>query len=259
MNKTPVFCLLGLLCGCISSGPHNFFGARNDLVESFSTYSVELYDREPRLVKTELIEEKNFKLNTNLTAYKGSSVLNNKIYRKDYYRQEQLKADKDAVLNSASVPLVIKADKPLNIIGETDVDGVRYRLLPTQQEGFVMLVDSSGKIYRKIGQLRDGRLSLLLPDFLPAPEDVRFFPVKTAKTEQTKPTAGFDVKYDGVRLDRVWFTYFDYSGSADGNRGTFENISFPAKPGLVTIDGIGFRILSADDKKIDYVVIKDGD
>ena len=127
-------------------------------------------------------------------------------------------------------------------------------LLPTKQDKAVVLINGDGMPYEKMGQIRNGRLVLMLPDYIPYPANFYFEPVITSKTEQTKPVKGYDIKYGGVKLDRMLFTYYDYSSSG-GDNGRFENISFPNKPGLIDIYGVGIKVLHAGNQKLDYILM----
>lgn len=257
MKKIAVFLSVLALSSCVNAGDNGWWKTRNTMVERLNGYDVRFYDdKSPELVKTEYVDEKNYKLNEKMTAFRGYSVVNNKIYRKDFYEQEYAKANKNGFMDSSSLPHKIKDGEIYKYIGEITVDGKVYRLVSTGFENFVLLVEKDGTIYERMGQVRnDSYVVLLNTEFYLKPEDVKLLPVKTSRTEQTKPLKGFDVKYNGVKLDRVWFTYLDYGASQDS--GTFEDISFPNKSGLIEINGIGFRILHVDNDRIDYMVIKE--
>ena len=126
-------------------------------------------------------------------------------------------------------------------------------LRSNELEDFVLIVNSAtGKLYNKVGLLKDNRLTLLEQESVISNPDFRFEPVFTTTTEQTKPDKGFDIKYDGLRLNRMWFVYYDYASSKSGG---FQEFDFPNKPGLLTINGVKIRVLAADDQRVDYMVL----
>lgn len=244
-----------LLSGCVYAGDIGVVGARKNFFTRWNSYSAKLYNPdEVRLVNTEYLDEKNYKLNQSLTAYRGYSVFNHKTYRKDTYQSSFATLNKDGALSGNSVSPTYKKGQHIDLLGEVKIDGVLYRMVPTEDEGFVTLVDEEGRFYNRMAKLDGSRVMLLDTEYEVFPEDLRLIEVTNSSSRQTRPINGFDVKYDGVRHDRVWFTYLDYSGKEDG--GKFENISFPNKPGLIEINGIGFRILQADDEHIDYMILK---
>lgn len=247
--------LLGL-SSCVYAGEYNVLSSRKDFFTKLNGYNINFYKNEPELVKTEYINEKSYKFNETMTAYRGYTVLSDKTYRKDFYREEYVKASKNVVLNTASIPQKFTANEKLQLIGDVQIDGVEYRLVPGNIEDFVVLIDNEGDIYKHMGKIKGSTLVIMEPVYYPYPENVRIVNVNTVKTEQTKPVKGYDVKYSGIKLDRIWFTYLDYSAD-NGNRGTFEDISFPNKPGLITINGVGIRVLDADNERVTYQVLRD--
>lgn len=255
MKRLLVVLSLGLLAGCLDAGNFNIMPARNDVFIVAQGYKITFYAKEPVLIKTELIEETNFKFNVAETIYKGYSVITSKTYRKDVYAEDYVKANKKGLLSSPSLGFSIDANKKYRVIGQVDIDGVTYRLIPDAVEGFAFLFDNQGRFYDKCGKIDGDYLTLLESEFFPRPKDIRMLDINTNKGVQTKPTAGFDVKYDGIRLNRIWFTYLDYA-TGGGDYGNFENISFPNKPGLITINGVKMRVLQADTDKITYMLLK---
>jgi hypothetical protein len=43
--------------------------------------------------------------------------------------------------------------------------------------------------------------------------------------------------------------------SINPKEGRFENISFPNKPGLIDIYGVGIKVLHAGNQKLDYILM----
>lgn len=254
MKKLLVLCSLIYVSACVYAGDVDVLGARNKWVESFQSYPVSYWTKEPKLVKRQMINEKSFKKDEIRTAFKGYSVLSDKTFERSYYVSEEMRANMNVVLSNASAPYKIKAQEVRKIIGTSVIDGVEYRLLPTELENYVILVAPNGEIWNKTGRIKDGRLVVLGQDFISSNPKFRFEPVFINTTTQTRPIKGFDIKYDGVRLDRMWFTYFDY---ATDTAGGFREYSFPKKPGLLTIDSVKLRVLDADNQRIDYMVLAD--
>ena len=257
MKKLCLLASLALLSGCFRAGDYNILPQRNDIFTMWNGHKITFYDEDDtgyKLLRTEQIEEKNFKPNEAQTAYTGYSVLNSRVYKKYYYAREYMKPNKNGALNSPSLPIILKENKKYTLIGEVTIDGKVYRLVPGELENYASLIDEDGYFYNRIGQIDGSYLVLLDTEFFPYPADLKMVKVQNTKTEQSEAVQGFDVKYDGVKLDRIWFTYLDYDqGFGDG--GVFKNISFPNKPGLITINNIGFRVLHADNEKITYMVL----
>lgn len=254
MKKICLFVTVMMLSACFRAGSYDILSQRNDIFTMWNGYKITYYNNEPQLIDTQVIEENNFNLNVAQTVYKGNSVLISKSYTRDFYSEVFVKANKRGVLNSTSMPITIPADKNYEVIGQITIDGKVYRLLPAAMEDYVTLIDADGYFYNKMGQVRSGYVILLDMEIFSYPADLRMIEVASSRTEDTTAVKGFDVRYDGVKLDRIWFTYMDYD---EVEAGTFKEMSFPDKPGLITINNVGLRVIKADNEKITYMVISD--
>ena len=256
MKKFGLLGLVILLTACSTYG-ESLLDVRRTFVERFSTYSIDFYDNNEQLVNEEYVSEKSVKSNEILTAYVGYSVVSDKIYQVSHYESNLLKANVDGFMNSASVPGKIVAGKPVKVIGAVRVDGVIYRLIPSELENFVYMIKPDGSFYDEMGQIRNGRLAILDATFVPSPDNLRMETVKFTRSEQTKPVKGFDIKYQGVNLDRMMFTFYDYSRYKDDDIGEFEDISFPLARSVININGVKIKVLNADKHKLEYVLLED--
>lgn len=255
MKKLLALLSLFSLTACVYAGDVSVLDSRKGWVEWFSSYPIDFYDGSERLVKSEMVTEDSYPNNQILTAYVGYTVVDVKTYRKDFFATEYLRANMKGVLNSASVPVVFEKNERKKVIGEVEIDDVSYLMVPTSLKDFVALVKRDGTVWHKMGQIRHGRLVLLDPDFLIFPESFRFEPLVSSRMVQTEPVKGFDIKYEGIKLDRMVFTYMSYA-DAQGDRGSFENLTYPDKPGLIDINGVGIKVLHAGNQKLDYIIIK---
>ena len=252
-----VSCLL-MLSACIRAGGNNFWPERNQFVEDLQTIPITFYDNSMRVVKTELITERNFPENKVLSASVGYSVVDDKTYRKIYYAKEAVRANMNGGLASNSLPVEYKKSQQLDMIGEVMYGGKRYALVPTEDKSFVTLIDAEGHLLERLGQIRNNRLILLDSDFIVSPSNFAFVPVTVAKSEQTSPIKGFDIKYGGLKGGYAVFIYYRYDApSNDGlhDSGEFEVLSYPARPGPIDVRGVGIQIVEAKKNSVDYMIL----
>lgn len=256
---TAFFSFLFLTACNVEVGNLNFWPERLVWAESFKTLPITFYDTSMRPVKSELLAERNFPENRALSATVGYSVVDDKIYRKIYYAKEVLIPNMNGGLVSGSSSVMYEKGQQVDLIGEVFIDNVRYALIPTEEEGFVALVDGTGNMYTHIGQIRHDRLALLDADFAVYPRKFSFDPKMVSRIEQTTPVKGFDVKYGGLKAGYVTFIYYKFDApSNDGlhDSGEFEVLSYPNKPGPINIRGIKLRIIEAKKDSIDYMIIQ---
>ena len=250
--------ILGLtlgLSGCIYAGEISVLPERNDFVAGFGSYKIEYLDKEgPKLIKSETITESDFAPNKMLTAYKGYSIANTKTYTRNYYTQESLVASKDVKLVSGLSPLSIKSEKKYDILGRTEIDDIVYALVPNPEGKDVFLVRNDGTILNQVGFIRGDKLTLVDGKYQIEPEDFRFEPVTTSKIVQSEMNWGFELKYAGIKLDRIVFTLMDYS--QNGESGQFVNYNYPNRPGEISIRGLKIRVYEANDEKIEYMIVR---
>lgn len=247
--------MLLFVAGCTANG--YVWDVRKWWLNYNNSYSIDFYDNSEKKVNEEYVNEKSVKSGEILTTYVGHSVISDKIYRITNYESNLVKANVTGYMHSASVPGVIPAGKPLEVIGEVTIEDKKLRIIPSQLDNFVFLIYSDGSFYHEMGRIRGNRLFILDAEFMPAPDNLRMEPVKITRSEQTKPVKGYDIKYQGVNLDRMLFTYFDYSKYGNADVGEFEDISFPLKRGPIDIRGTKIRVLDADKHKLEYILLDD--
>ena len=222
-----------------------------------ATYSIDYIDNDEKKVSEEYVSEVSVKKDEILEAYVGHSVVSEKIYKITNYETNTVKANVDGYMSSASAPCKISAGVPLKVIGTVEIDDVEYRIIPSDLTNFVYLIREDGSFWDEMGQIKNGRLSILDAAFVPTPDNLRMEPVKQIRSEHTKPVKGYDIKFQGVNFDRMMFTYFDYSKYQNTDAGEFEDISFPLKRGPIEINGVKIKVINVDRFKLEYMLLED--
>lgn len=245
MKKIIVLVSLVLITACSSY----------EYAKTVNSHSYELYGQEPILVNSEYVEERAQPFNEVLTAYVGYTVADKKVYRKSVYAAEEVKANKSAVMSGQGAGIRFEKNEKRAILGMAYINGENYMMLPADLPDYVVLINQEGKVYKYLGQLKGGRLFLIESPYITSPSSFRFEVITTSKSKQTRPEDGFDIKYSGLRADDMVFTFLDYS-KLDGERGYFENVTFPRSQEIVRIEGVGIKVLKATKDKIDYVILK---
>lgn len=255
MKKLAVLLGAWVATACVYAGEVSVWDARREWVESFNSYPIEFFNQEPLLLKTEYITEKNHKMNTPLTAYTGNSMIDTKVYRKDYYIADKVRAAMNGGLVGSSAPMMFKANEEIPLVGQVRVGDEDYVLAPTELDGFVMLIARDGSVYNHLGQIRNNnQLVLLDSDVLMSPDNFHFSPVSTTTAEQSDAVQGVDLRYDGIKGTKMVFHFMDYMRS-DGSGGQFDVIMFPRKRGNYRIGDFVIKVLNATPDKIEYIIL----
>ena len=257
MKKTVVLFSALLLASCaIHAGDHSFWNERNEWIESHNTYPVEFFSQEPMLLKTDYVYENSRKSKEVLTTYTGYSMISSKTYQKNYYIADKVKAVMEGGLVGIGSPILFTKGESVPLLGQVVVDNTDFVLAPDKSGEYVVLVRRDGSVYPKIGEIRNNRLLLLDEHLMPKPDDFHFSPVVEGKTQQTKPVNGYDLRYEGIKNGKITMTYMVYN-PVNNSSGQFETFAFPQKAGLYRINNLEIKILSADNDKIDFMVVKD--
>ena len=256
--KKIVVCLLACLnlSACVYAGDVDLLPVRSKIFNLYSSYGIEYYDGKEVLFDSKTVRENHYALNKAVTVKKGEDVLHDTTVEQNSYQVFVGKFNKKGALSNKIYPMSVDAYTEYEILGWANVDGVKYTLIPSHIEGQIFLFDEQGKMYERNGIIKDDRLVLLAEDLFVYPSDLRLKIVNKMRDSIEGERVGFQVKYAGVKFDRIFFDYMIFD-SNDSSLGEFRQISFPNKPGLIVINGIGLRVLKADDKSITYMVLSD--
>ena len=254
-KKIAYLSLCLLVAGCLRAGDYDLLPIRSKIVNAYMGYSVDFVEQDEELVSSQSEREHDYVLNKAITVRKGEAVLSDKFFNRDMYRSYIYRPTKKGTLQNQSFPMRLDDRKEYKVLGWSKIDGVEYSLLDSGLDGYVFLFDEKGNFYNRAGWIEDGRLRILDEEIFVYPSDMKMQTIARIRNEVSNIRNGYEVKYNGVKLDRIWFDYLAYDAD-DNDGGRFERISFPDKPGLITINGIGLRILKADEDTLTYMILQ---
>ena len=255
-NFAVVLSLCVFLSGCIRAGDYDLLPVRSKIMNAFSGYSIDYFDNEEELVSSQSLREHDYVTNKAITAGKGEAILSDKTFNKDTYRSLVYRPNKKGVISSTSFSQNLNNKEENEVIGSIKLDGKIYFLLDSGLTDYVFLFDEEGSFYNKAGKIDDGVVKLLDESIFVYPSDLKMQTIAKMRDEISNVKNGYEVKYAGTKLDRIWFDYMEYDED-DNNGGAFERISFPNKPGLIMINGKGLRILKANDAAVTFMILTD--
>ena len=254
-NKIVALVLCGMLAGCLRAGSYDLIPVRKKIADSITGYQIDFVDQEEYFVASKNEREHDYVMNKAITVKKGEPLFSDKSFVRNIYSSVVYKPNKKGVLQNQSFPMRMDNKQEYKIIGWVNVDGVKYSILQSDLDDYVFLFDEQGNFYKKAGWIENGVLKLLDEEIFAYPSDLKMQSVVKTREEVSGVESGYEVRYDGVKLDRIWLDYMVY----DDNQisGNFEKLSFPDKPGLIMINGKGLRILKADNDTLTFMILKD--
>ena len=252
MNKNLLFVgSLLLLSGCIRADHYDLLPMK-DIVDNMRSYSVYEFKTEKN-TGTVNARDNEIVMNKALTVRKGEAVLSDKFYDKTSFEKIAFIPNKRGSLHSLTQQFNIDPRQEISSDKYTKIDGKKYYLLDAGLDGYNYLFDEDGVFYNYAALLKDDDLFLLEGEEVMAyPVDLKMKKITQTRDEISNVRKGYEVKYAGADLGRIWFDYLSYDGDASGK---FDHISFPNQPGLITINGNGLRVLKADDDKITFMIL----
>lgn len=249
-----LFIAVILLSGCVKAGDFDLFPIRKKIIDAIRGYSIDDLEKE-NYTGTTNERDNNIILNKALTVRKGDALLRDKYYNKSHYQQKIFMPNKKGNIQGFVYTMNLDPKETYEVNQTVKINGKKYYLLPSGIEDYYYLFDEDGLFYEYAGVKKDNRLNIIdTEEILPYPADLKMNTVIKNREEVSDVLGGFEVKYGGAELDRIWFDYMEYDGS--DSHGTYERINFPNKPGLIMINGRGLRIIRADDNYVTYMILK---
>ena len=256
--KKIIICLLACLSlnACVKAGDFDLLPFRKKMFNVYGSYSIDFYDNKEKLAERNSIHENDYVLNKAITVKKGENVLSDTFMNKDTYQRFFARFNKKGSIDGQVYTMNVSADNEYKIVGWTTIDNDEYTLVESPLEDYVFLFNEQGKLYDKGGKIIDNRLHILDKAVFAYPTDLKMTVVNKMRDDVSGVKKGYQVKYGGTKLDRVFFDYLSFDASSD-SVGEFKQINFPNKSGLIVINGIGLRVLNADDNSITYMILAD--
>ncbi len=253
-----IVCLLACLnlSACINAGDFDLLPIRKKIFNLYKGHSIDFYDNKEKLIGKERIHENDYQLNKAITVKKGEDVLNDVLMDKITYQRFFVKFNKKGRLDNRIYPMNVNADDEYKIVGWVTFNNNKYTLVESPLEDYVFLFDEQGNLYEKGGKIIDNRLHLMDDTVFAYPTDLKIKVINKMRDSISNIKNGYQVKYGGIKFDRLFFDYLGFDNE-DNTAGEFKQINFPNKPGLIVINGLGLRVLNANDNSITYMILKD--
>lgn len=250
------FALVIVLSGCVRAGNFDLLPFRKSIVNSVRGYSINDFDSE-EYKGTSDVRENEVTMNKAITVKKGEALLSDKLYSRSSYERTAFMPNTSGSLQNMLFNLNLNERKVYDVNHWVKIDGKKYYLLDSGLDGYFCLFDDDGNFYPKGGFDKDGVLQIMPEDIMLYPSNIKMNKIIKSRDEVSNVRNGYELKYAGVKLDRIWFDYLTYDGSDVS--GNFERINFPNQPGLITVNGKGLRVIKADDNNITFMILKNED
>lgn len=202
------------------------------------------------------ILDKNYELNSHLSAGFGETVL--RVI--GYYQRNFIHGSLE---NTTTITFSSNFDSFTIPVGQHSILGtITYKNEPFYVIGpfnkKYILLDKSFYAQKEVlfKGTNDSKYSLLKNYTKMSPRGASFKRVYSS-TMDTIPFIDFEVKYDGIKNNQIAFFVKDAVPGTNGNAGSFDTVYYPADSTLIMLRGTKIRVIRADSKQFDYIVIED--
>lgn len=253
MKKLAAILSVSMLAACVYAGEVDIFKGRNKIFQVWQTNEIFFYDTQSgdeTLTESKTITEDEIDRNQVLITKVNDTMLFSRTQRIDFYGSSKLTVNKDAVMSSSYTPAYIYKNSHFEALGETNIDGAVYMLVKQGKSKDILLVDEKGEVYPRLGRIVDDRLAILDIEFFVEPDDVKFTPVVSTRSETSDVISGYELRYSGVSNNYMNFTY-----STLGDNGQSEEFSFPLGQGTIEIKNFRINVIDAGYDKIEYIIL----
>ena len=257
MKKIFVVLMGVVLSGCsyYMKGDYTL-GKRNTFNDFFYTYNIRYYDEgEFSGSDTESVTESNYEVGVEKHAVPGGIVVSSKIYTRKVYTDKIVRPTMKGAMVSYTVPVEFSDEKVYKVVGETIIDEKKLRLIEPNRIGDVVLIDSEGKIYPRIGRIYNDRLSLLNTAFLLEPRELKFRNDFERSGGTDEEVSGYEIRYKGIEDYKIVFDYKTITPNGGNPMEKSKTYKFPMYDKEVTIDDVRLEILNVGDNGLDYKIV----
>lgn len=257
MKKIFIAIALMMVASCSYLKGDYTLGRRNVFNDFFYTYNIRYYE-EGALedLETETISVSDYKKGAMRHAVPGGVVVSSKIYQKTIYSDEFVRPTGKGAMVSYTVPVEFSDEKMYRAMGETEIDGVTYRLLEPNRLGDVLLIDGRGNIYPRVGRIYNDRLALLKTSFVLEPEGVKFLSETKSRAGEEEIMSGFEIRYQGIEDYQMVFDYINVSPNGGQPLQTEKTYKFPMYDKKIDIEGVIFEVLDINESGIEYKILE---
>ncbi|MCM1324971.1 MAG: hypothetical protein NC218_12740 [Acetobacter sp.] len=256
MKKIFIGLVLVALSSCVYLKGDYTLGRRNTFNDFFYTYNIRYYDvDEFASVSKETETVSDFKIGVVKHAIPGGMVVSSKILQKEVFSDEFVRPNMKGALVSYTVPVEFSDEKVYRAIGETKINDKVYRLLEPNRLGDVVLIDSRGDVYPRVGRIYNDRLALLETSFILEPDELKFENDMERRMGEEAVISGFEVRYKGVSNNRMVFDFISIKPEGGSSIEEHKTYTFPVSDKRISLDGITLEILQVNDTGIEYSIL----
>jgi hypothetical protein len=245
LNKTLIlyfFPAISIIClmGCVSFTPYN-----------------------SRLLGTNPVFNKDYKLNVQKTTYVGNQMIRVKNYHLSRFSPKTISPNVDLAIRAGSFNYTFYAKDKYEIAGQTVMEKTNYYLIkfiPRNTFGLLLLISETGEVDGRslTKNLQLGIYQKVWLRFKSDPPDAKFVMKEIAEIDASQGYDNYELIYTGKDKEALHITYREYSPEDLARTAFFQNLTYPVDAKVIRFKGFKILVDEATSESITFKVVEEG-
>lgn len=205
---------------------------------------------------TQLVSEQNYRLNQDMSATVGETVIRVKNYRVTTIEAPVLRANQRFEVRSGIVRGWVNQGDRLRIVGRRQINGVDHTLvLALPSEDLALQIAPDGTIFNHA--LIVGMNVQVLPALTLNPPSPTFTPVIVTRSSALPGDENYEIIFTGVDPNAMHFQYREYAGDDLVRPAFSQELSYPANSTTIRHRRLVIEVTGVRDSLLHYRVASD--
>lgn len=197
------------------------------------------------------VATREYKHNVVVSANLGQRMLDSETFVVTSKDHGQLYSpETDVSFYNTGGELHLSAQDKLAPIGEVKIEGLYYLLFDPKEDGRIVMIDETGRFIHMICRIYKQELVISKAITNVKPKKARVEQTSGIETVSGKPKFNFELKYDGLKDEKMSFLYI-----SDENGGTAQRFTYPETQKVINIYGNKIQIIRPYKDKIEYMIL----
>lgn len=211
------------------------------------------------LISSEVITDKNYELNIEISAYVGQPVIKVKDFTLNTFKTDRMKATSDFIIKGPVLygNNTFKKTQFFNVVGTTVVDDYRYTLiqLPNKNsfQSTRLLIDENGKPQNKLYNLN----APLIYSYSFIPSELEFNFTDEDEIDITNGYTNFEIIYSGSDDNKIYLTYREFTSDNLARPSFFQDLTYSKSSKKIRFRDISIDVIEASNESISFIVRED--
>ncbi len=207
---------------------------------------------------TETTYQKNYKLNERMVVKNGESMIRIQAFKQHNYIHSKMLLEKGFELKTKLDEFEIKSGE-YPILGMLDYQGETFYVFAINSKmRFVTNLEGAVQpfvLYHSPDSAND-KVSFIPEIVTVSPKNAVLTRV-TSFRENAIPSTDYEIMYDGIKNDKISLFYKYSVPGTNGGKGSFDTYTYPLNTTMISLKGVLFRVLRADNEQIEMIPLKD--